>query len=205
MPQDLNRGFRFGPLGPGTLHVCVDMQRMFAEDTAWHTPWMDRVLPRVREIVGARPERTIFTRFIPAAHPGEGHGSWARYYQHWRQMTLSRMSNDLIEVVPELSNFIPPGKVVDKAVYSPWYTPAFGHLLQSAASDTLIVSGCETDVCVLSTVLGAIDRGYRVVLVEDALCSSSDQAHDASMAIYGTRYGQQVELVLLDDLLRTWR
>jgi nicotinamidase-related amidase len=204
MPQDLNRGIRFGPLGPGTLHVCVDMQRMFAEDTPWHTPWMDRVLPRVCDIVGVRPERTIFTRFIPAAHPGEGHGSWARYYHHWPQMTRSHMCGDLIEIVPELRGFVPPAKVVDKTVYSPWSTPAFGYLLQAAGADTLIVSGGETDVCVLSTVLGAIDRGYRVILVEDALCSSSDRTHDASMTIYGMRYGQQVEVVLLEDLLRAW-
>ncbi|MHC2279292.1 hypothetical protein ACVME8_005935 [Bradyrhizobium diazoefficiens] len=37
----------------------------------------------------------------------------------------------------------------------------------------------ETDVCVLSTVLSAVDLGFRVVIVEDALCSSSDVGHDA--------------------------
>jgi PhnB protein len=35
-------------------------------------------------------------------------------------------------------------------------------------SDTLILTGAETDVCVLSTALGAIDHGYRVIIVEDA-------------------------------------
>ena len=32
-------------------------------------------------------------------------------------------------------------------------------------SDTLIVTGSETDVCVLATVLAAIDCGIRVVVV----------------------------------------
>ena len=32
---------RKNPLGPGTYHLCVDMQRMFAERTEWHLPWMD--------------------------------------------------------------------------------------------------------------------------------------------------------------------
>jgi nicotinamidase-related amidase len=51
--------------------------------------------------------------------------------------------------------------------------------LQGRQVDTLIISGGETDVCVLATVLAAVDRGYRVIIVEDALCSSSDQTHDA--------------------------
>jgi nicotinamidase-related amidase len=31
------------------------------------------------------------------------------------------------------------------------------------------VAGGETDVCVLSTMLGAIDWGFRVILIQDAL------------------------------------
>jgi nicotinamidase-related amidase len=38
----------------------------------------------------------------------------------------------------------------------------------------MVITGTETDVCVLATVLGAIDFGYWVVLAIDALCSSSD-------------------------------
>jgi nicotinamidase-related amidase len=49
-------------------------------------------------------------------------------------------------------------------------------LLQGSSIDTLIVTGGETDVCVLATVLGGIDRGYRVVVVSDALCSSTDDS-----------------------------
>jgi hypothetical protein len=32
------------PLG-NWRHICVDMQRMFAEDTPWHVPWMKEVSP----------------------------------------------------------------------------------------------------------------------------------------------------------------
>ena len=31
-------------------HICVDMQRLFHEDTPWHVPWMRRALPQVAEI-----------------------------------------------------------------------------------------------------------------------------------------------------------
>jgi nicotinamidase-related amidase len=66
------------------------------------------------------------------------------------------------------------------------------------------VSGGETDVCVLATVLGAVDRGYRVVVATDALCSSSDETHDAMMTLYHNRYGQQVETVTTNTILDSW-
>ena len=51
----------------------------------------------------------------------------------------------------------------------------------------MIVTGSETDVCVLATVLGAVDLGYRVIVVRDAVCSSSDEGHDALMTLYHQR------------------
>lgn len=81
-------GLKFGPLGRGVFHLCVDMQRMFAEKTEWHMPWLERVLPKLVVIAEAHAERTIFTRFIPARAPGRGVGTWCRYYERWASMTL---------------------------------------------------------------------------------------------------------------------
>jgi hypothetical protein len=52
----------------------------------------------------------------------------------------------------------------------PTRCPACGaeHLHQREA-DALIVSGSESDVCVLATVLDAVDIGYRVIVVRDAV------------------------------------
>ena len=69
---------------------------------------------------------------------------------------------------------------------------------------TLVITGGETDVCVLATVLGAIDFGYRVVLVTDALCSSSDATHDALLTVYHQRFAQQVETVEMETVLSSW-
>lgn len=205
MPRDKEDALRFGPIGPQAAHLCVDMQRLFAEDTAWRTPWMQRVAPKVRRIVEAKPERTIFTRFIPAGAPGEGEGVWRRYWQRWAEMTVQRLGADMVELIPELAGFAPPAAVIDKTHYSPWIDQTLQQLLRERAIDTLLVSGGETDMCVLTSVLGAVDRGYRVILVTDALCSSSDRAHDAMLTLYHERYGQQVETVKTETILREWR
>lgn len=196
---------RFGPLTDTAGHIGVDMQRMFAEPTDWATPWMPRVLPNVVRLVERHPEHTVFTRFIPAARPGEGHGTWRRYYERWASMTLERLGEGLIELVPELARFAPPALVVDKRVYSPWFSTDLHNRLRSGNIDTLVVTGCETEVCVLATVLGAIDLGYRIIVVKDAICSSADSTHEAMLQIYDSRYSTQVETSTTEEVLDAWR
>ncbi|MEG9526484.1 MAG: cysteine hydrolase [Hyphomicrobiales bacterium] len=181
------------------------MQRMFAEPTDWQTTWMPRVLPHVRRIAEAHPERTIFTRFIPAARPGEGRGTWATYSERWADMTRERLAPEMIDLVPELARLVPPAEVVDKTVYSPWLETGLDARLQARGVDTLIVTGAETDVCVLAAVLGGVDLGYRIVLATDGLCSSCDEAHDALLLMYRMRYGHQVETMTTAEILDRWR
>jgi nicotinamidase-related amidase len=69
---------------------------------------------------------------------------------------------------------------------------------------TLIISGSETDVCVLSSVLDAVDYSFRVIVVEDARCSSSDAGHDALMTLYRTRFTEQIELLTVDETCALW-
>ena len=41
---------RFGPLDSHCAHLCVNMERMFAEPTPWRVKWLPEFCPRVREI-----------------------------------------------------------------------------------------------------------------------------------------------------------
>jgi hypothetical protein len=66
------------------------------------------------------------------------------------------------------------------------------------------ITGSETDVCVLGTVLGAVDVGYRVIIVRDAICSSSDQGHDALMEVYHSRFSEQIETANAHEILDAW-
>lgn len=192
-------GLRFGPLGEW-VHLCVDMQRMFAEQTEWHTPWMERVLPNVVSLIELDPARTIFTRFIPPRSPEDVAGTWRRYYLRWASMTRDALAPELIDLVADLDRFVPPAGIEDKAVMSPW-SGSLHARLRAAGVNTLIISGAETEVCVLAAVMGAIDRGYRAVIAADALCSGADSTHDAMLEIYKSRFGMQVETVTTAELL----
>jgi nicotinamidase-related amidase len=95
--------------------------------------------------------------------------------------------------------------VVDKPAYSAFTAPALAPFLRDRHVTTLIVTGSETDVCVLASVLDAVDLGFRVLVVEDAICSSSDQGHDALMTIYRTRFSEQIELISRAELPLIWQ
>ncbi len=192
------------PLTGRSVHLCVDMQRLFSPDGPWPTPWMDRTLPVIAEIAKVHAARTVFTRFIPPATPEDMPGRWRRYYERWREVTRERLDLRLLDLVPPLNSLAPPALVVDKPVYSPfagWRLPA---MLREREADALVVTGAETDVCVLGTVLGAVDHGYRVVLVTDAVCSSSDAGHEALLTLYRERFSEQIEVATADEVLSAW-
>jgi nicotinamidase-related amidase len=195
---------RHGAPGETAVHICVDMQRMFAEGTEWKMPWLERVLPNILSITSSHPNKTIFTRFIPAQRPGQGVGMWGRYYERWGSMTIEQLGPKMVGLVRDLAAFVPPARTFDKHVYSPWTGSELHQQLRGAGIDTVIITGGETDVCVMATVLGAIDWGFRVILVTDALCSSADETHDAMMHIYMNRFGEQVETVTTQTLLDSW-
>lgn len=196
---------RYGALGPNCVHICVDMQRLFGPGYPWAVPWLERILPQVSAICGHNPARTVFTRFIPPARPDDARGAWRRYYDKWEAVTRDHIGPEALDLLPELSRYAPPAKIIDKSVYSPWLTPALDQLLSLGQVDTIFLTGGETDICVLATALGAIDRGFRLILIKDALCSSSDRTHDELMDLYASRFDTQIEVFNTDILLANWR
>jgi nicotinamidase-related amidase len=192
------------PLTERTVHLCIDMQRIFSAEGPWETPWMQRVLPIVAEVAGRFPERTVFTRFITPTAPNQMPGMWRRYYERWRETTRERLDPHLLDLMPQLAQLAPPAVVIDKTRYSAFAEPYLHAHLMDRKADGLIVTGSETDVCVLATVLGAVDLGYRVIVVRDAICSSSDEGHNALLRVYHGRYTEQIETADADSVLRRW-
>ena len=111
---------------------------------------------------------------------------------------------ELLELMPLLAALCPPATIIDKTRYSAFAEPDLITHLQRREADTLIVSGSETDVCVLATVLDAVDIGYRVIVVRDAICSSSDEGHEMLMRLYHTRYTEQIETADAETILGRW-
>ena len=129
------------PLTERTVHLCVDMQRIFSAEGPWPTPWMDRVLPVVAALANRHPERTVFTRFIPPERPDQMPGMWRRYYTRWRLATRECLDLRLLGLMPPLAALCPPATVIDKTRYSALAEPGLAEHLRQREADALIVSG----------------------------------------------------------------
>ncbi len=192
-------------IGPNTAHLCIDMQRLFSADGPWPMAWMERVTPNVVRLVERAPERTTFTRFIPPLNLEDMPGKWRDYYAKWSTVTRRHMDNRLIDLVPALRRYAPPATIFEKSVYSAFANGQLQQYLYRQRINTLIISGSETDVCVLSSILAAVDYGYRVITAEDAVCSSSDETHDALIGLFNRRFDVHIESARVEQILEMWR
>lgn len=84
----------------------------------------------------------------------------------------------MLGLVSMLTGFVPPALVFEKHGWFSFTAPGLREWLWAGGIDALILSGGETDIYVLATVLSAVDRGYRLVLAQDAVSSTSDTARD---------------------------
>ena len=94
---------------------------MFAGQTAWHVPWMKRVLPVIFRIARAFPARTILTRFIPPVPAEEAEGV-AAVLSRWNEFTRERLPRIFL-IAPGIGGTDSPAQVVDKHFYSPFSEP----------------------------------------------------------------------------------
>lgn len=183
-------------------HLCVDMQRMFLEETPWQAPWMMQALGKILPLATTFPSRTIFTRFIPPGKKQMAPGTWRDYYEKWWMMTGENLPEDLTRPAAELERLVPPAVIFDKSVYSPWLDGRLHRILKEQEVTSLVISGGETDVCVMATTLGAVEFGYRIFLLEDAVFGGNDATHDAALKLLGDRFSVQLELIDTGTILR---
>jgi nicotinamidase-related amidase len=195
---------RLRSLGPRALHVVVDMQRVFAEATDWRVPAIADVMPPILAMVRAHPRQTVFTRFMTPATVESATGDWQRFYARWRSVVRDRMDAAMFNLIEPLPSLVPPAEVCDKTAYSAFSSPDFIAALERRSAETLVLSGVETDVCVLATALDAVDRGLHVVLASDAVTTWSPAAQRAALEAIYPRFDQQIDIATTAAILAAW-
>jgi len=73
--------------------------------------------------------------------------------------------------LPEIITEIPKITPIEKMTFSCCQADGFNKSLETLKVDQMILTGMETHICVLQTALDALQDGYKVQVVEDAVCS----------------------------------
>ena len=191
-------------LPPDTLHVVIDMQRLFVEHSEWSVPDLPKIIPPILKLTEAHPRETVFTRFITPSTPERAQGQWRHYYRHWHSVTLAEMDPALLDLIQPLPKHARPDAILDKPSHGGFESPAFVEALASRNASVLVLTGVETEVCVLAFAFAATDRGYRVIIVEDAVASSSAAGHRAALDAIYPRLDQQIQIATVDQVLAAW-
>lgn len=91
-------------------------------------------------------------------------------------LVTTQYTRGLGDTVPEIASLLPEAKVIDKLSFG-----CFGHDEFCSAvkqlprqRNTLLVCGMESHICVMQTVLGALNRGYVVHVAADAVSSRTE-------------------------------
>ncbi len=185
-------------LSPYTKHIVIDLQRLFAEPHGWHVPSIAQILPNVLTLCQTTAEKTLYSRFITPPNPQAATGRWQNLYQAYREVT--GLNPTILDLIAPVAKIAQSSQIFDKTTYSIF--PAVQPLLTQ--TDTLILSGAETDACVYASLLAGVDLGLRVIIASDAVTSSDQAAHDATLHIIAHRLPTQVELATTAEIITAW-
>ena len=80
--------------------------------------------------------------------------------------------------------------VIDKNASSPFNGTGVDQILRNLRLETLVIAGMATDMCVETTARDAADRGYNVIVVEDAVATFFEKHHNAALSSLARVYTQ---------------
>jgi nicotinamidase-related amidase len=91
-------------------------------------------------------------------------------------LATTQYAKGLGATVPEIASLLPRTEVMDKTAFSCFGSDRFCAAVRGLPGNrnTLIVCGMETHICVLQTVLAALNQGYLVHVASDAVSSRSE-------------------------------
>jgi ureidoacrylate peracid hydrolase len=197
-------------LEPGrTALLIVDMQRGFVDPgQAMEVPPAREVVPVIRALLdGFRARRlpVVFTEFTysPAVpilvgelHP-EHRPAMSGAPRGFGLPSSSCLEGDASAHTIGALAPRPDELVVRKR----WYD-AFA--LRARGVTSLVVTGTMTDICVLSTVVGAFNHEYRISVVADGVATLWPEIQRATLDIVGRAFGRVVQSREVLETISSW-
>ncbi|MBA2461086.1 MAG: cysteine hydrolase [Actinobacteria bacterium] len=80
--------------------------------------------------------------------------------------------------------------VIDKNTSSAFNSTGIEWLLRNLEVETLVLAGVATDMCVETTARDAADRGFNVILAEDATATFFEHHHRAALSGFARVFGE---------------
>ena len=202
------------PLDPAkSALIVVDMQRYFVRPDYPFAKVIEKVMPgatagyfeRVNDHVLANVHRLIETfrsRKLPVIFLAAGRQlddgrdlpAWMRDFDQLGHETVGDFVHPLVNHTSwQIDDAVAPvaGEIVlNKTSSGPLASTRLDQTLHNLGVDSLVVCGLTTAVCVTQTARETADRGFRVVVAEDACTEMSVELHQAALLAFGWVFGR---------------
>ena len=204
-------------LAPGkTALVVVDMQRAFLDPgEAMEVPPARDIVPQIQALLDLfRGKRlpVVFTEFtyseavpvlVGLLHPEHRRAAPGAPRGFGRPSSSCLAGEANVHVVPDLAP--QPGElVVTKHYYDGFNGTALDAALRSRGVTHLVLTGTMTDICVLATVIGGMNREYRMTVVEDGTATLWPEIQRATLDIIRRAYARVLTAKQIAEEIGRW-
>ena len=157
--------------------IVVDMLVYFANPGGRvYLPSTDAITPRIRKLLDLWRGAGNIVVFTRHCHEGmHDLGMLGKFFGDYIRCDESES-----EIIPELQP-LPLEKVIRKNTYDAFHNTGLDEYLRDRAVEQVLVTGVLTQMCCETTARSAFVRNYEVYIAADALTTSSEDLHVASL------------------------
>ena len=199
-----------------TALLVVDMQRAFLDPgEAMEVPAARDIVPQIQALLALFRNHglpVIFTEFtysesvpllIGHLHPEHRRAAAGAPRGFGRPSSSCLLGEANVHVVPELAPR-PDELVVTKHYYDGFNGTPLDHALRARGITHLVLAGTMTDICVLATVVGGMNREYRMTVVEDATATLSSEIQHAALDVIRRAYARVLTAKQIAEEMARW-
>jgi nicotinamidase/pyrazinamidase len=177
--------------------IIVDVQNDFCPGGALAVPNGDEVVPIINRLLAHRWLSVATMDWHPAEHSSfEPHGGpWP---PHCVQETVGAELHPELDAT-KIQLVITKGSHPDQDAYSGFQGTELAKILRAKGIQRIVVCGIATDYCVRATAHDALQEGFKVLVLEDAIRGVEVNPGDCQRAIEDLRQAG-AEVIVSSDL-----
>lgn len=199
-----------------TALLVIDMQRGFLDPgEAMEVPPAREIIPRLQALLTLFREKrlpVVFTEFVYSqtvpllvgelhpehkrALPGGPRGFGVPSSSCLKGEENAKTVSDLSPRPDEL--------VIEKHWYDAFNGTPLDGALRARGVTSLVLTGTMTDICVLASVVGAFNREYRLVVVQDAVATLWPEIQRATLDIFRRAFARVASAKEVADEMAAW-
>jgi nicotinamidase-related amidase len=181
--------------------VTIDVHRGHLDPTVATMPLPAEVCKRVVaanvELVEAARKRNIPVVHVVTSYHGEeeiASNPWWSAVADTGATRKNIMRHQLpgspgLEVMPEVLDSGYDIVVMNKKRYDSFHGSELDHVLRSRGIDTVLLTGVNTNSCVMATTISGNAKDYAMVVVEECVDTMDPELHEAALAVIRQAFG----------------